>query len=240
MVLIYVFTIGVIAVLYFLPGFIARNKRHVYAIERLNLFLGWTGLGWIVALIWAVMSPKKAVATPTKRKCPLCETEKDMAQETDTLYGHVVCSKCYHDFANRRQLAFIIDFALWDIGTVLVVFAGGLIFAMGGVPDSQLEGGARILRWMFWPTFFLKDGFRGHSPGKAMMGLQVVHVTSDEPAGFWTSFKRNLPLAIPFMTLIVAVQLYKGHRWGDGWSESRVIWKKYRDQVPFAISRVGS
>lgn len=69
------------------------------------------------------------------------------------------------------------------------------------------------------------------------MGLQVVHETSDEPTGFWVSFKRNLLLAIPIMELVVAVQLYKGHRWGDGWSESRVIWEKYREKVPFAISR---
>jgi hypothetical protein len=39
--------------LYFLPAIIARNKREATAILLFNLFLGWTGIGWIIALIWA-------------------------------------------------------------------------------------------------------------------------------------------------------------------------------------------
>jgi len=43
-------------VMYFLPSIIAlvRNKRDIAAIALLNLFLGWSVIGWIVALIWAV------------------------------------------------------------------------------------------------------------------------------------------------------------------------------------------
>jgi hypothetical protein len=42
--------------LYFLPSIIAlaRSKRDVVAIVLLNFFLGWTAIGWIVALIWAL------------------------------------------------------------------------------------------------------------------------------------------------------------------------------------------
>jgi hypothetical protein len=32
----------------------ARNKRDTAAILLLNLFLGWTMIGWVVALVWAV------------------------------------------------------------------------------------------------------------------------------------------------------------------------------------------
>jgi hypothetical protein len=39
--------------LYFLPSLIAHNKRHSGAIILLNLFAGWTIIGWLVALIWA-------------------------------------------------------------------------------------------------------------------------------------------------------------------------------------------
>jgi hypothetical protein len=44
-----------IAVIYFLPTFIALGSGHrnVAAIFILNIFLGWTGLGWIGALIWS-------------------------------------------------------------------------------------------------------------------------------------------------------------------------------------------
>lgn len=41
--------------LYFLPALVASNRRHhqTAAITVLNLFLGWTLLGWVAALIWA-------------------------------------------------------------------------------------------------------------------------------------------------------------------------------------------
>jgi len=40
-------------VLYFLPSIIGRNKRNAGAIFLLNFFLGWTVVGWIVAMVWA-------------------------------------------------------------------------------------------------------------------------------------------------------------------------------------------
>jgi uncharacterized membrane protein len=39
---------------YFLPSIIGRRKRRASAITRLNLFLGWTVIGWIVAMHWAL------------------------------------------------------------------------------------------------------------------------------------------------------------------------------------------
>jgi len=43
-------------VMYFLPSIIAfaRSKRDTAAIVLLNFFLGWTVIGWVVALVWAV------------------------------------------------------------------------------------------------------------------------------------------------------------------------------------------
>jgi Superinfection immunity protein len=42
-------------VFYFLPSIVAfaRSKRDMLSIFLLNLFLGWTLIGWIVALVWA-------------------------------------------------------------------------------------------------------------------------------------------------------------------------------------------
>ena len=42
-------------VMYFLPSIIAlaRSKRDLLSIFLLNFFLGWTMIGWIVALVWA-------------------------------------------------------------------------------------------------------------------------------------------------------------------------------------------
>jgi len=40
--------------LYFLPTFVGQSKRNAGAIFVLNLLLGWTLVGWVVALIWAM------------------------------------------------------------------------------------------------------------------------------------------------------------------------------------------
>ena len=51
-------------VLYFLPTIIAfaRNKRDTTSILLLNLFLGWTAIGWVIALVWAVKNDVPAIA----------------------------------------------------------------------------------------------------------------------------------------------------------------------------------
>lgn len=50
-------------VMYFLPSILAfaRNKRDTTAIVLLNFFLGWTMIGWVVALVWAVKTDVPAV-----------------------------------------------------------------------------------------------------------------------------------------------------------------------------------
>jgi hypothetical protein len=42
---------------YFVPTILAFRRRHpqIMAIVALNLFLGWTFLGWLGALIWALV-----------------------------------------------------------------------------------------------------------------------------------------------------------------------------------------
>jgi len=44
-------------VIYFLPTVIAvlRHHRNALAVFLVNFFFGWTGIGWIIALIWSVM-----------------------------------------------------------------------------------------------------------------------------------------------------------------------------------------
>jgi hypothetical protein len=43
------------AAIYFIPTIVAfdRRKANRYAILMLNIFLGWTFIGWIVSLVWA-------------------------------------------------------------------------------------------------------------------------------------------------------------------------------------------
>ena len=39
--------------LYFVPSFMGMQKRNATAIFVLNLFLGWTLIGWVIAMVWA-------------------------------------------------------------------------------------------------------------------------------------------------------------------------------------------
>jgi hypothetical protein len=63
--------------LYFLPTIIGRHKRDVMGIFVVNLLLGWTVIGWIIALIWACSSesyvPVRYVPVPAgARFCCSC------------------------------------------------------------------------------------------------------------------------------------------------------------------------
>jgi len=86
---------GVVAVsvfllpLYILPTILAWRKKQRTPILLLNLFLGWTGLGWVGALVWAL------VATPANPGqvgqgifCPNC------GKPTPALARF--CSSCAH------------------------------------------------------------------------------------------------------------------------------------------------
>jgi hypothetical protein len=49
--------------IYFLPSLVGHKRQNANAIFILNLFLGWTLLGWIVALVWAVTNEQKTEAS---------------------------------------------------------------------------------------------------------------------------------------------------------------------------------
>ena len=54
--------------LYFLPSIVGHRKQSFTGIFLLNFFLGWTMIGWIVALVWACTADERpmvlAVAGP--------------------------------------------------------------------------------------------------------------------------------------------------------------------------------
>lgn len=55
-------------VMYFLPSILGHNKRDAAGIFLVNFFLGWTIIGWVVALFWACTAetrmPVMVVAGP--------------------------------------------------------------------------------------------------------------------------------------------------------------------------------
>lgn len=57
----YGFLYGIPVVFYFIPTLAAASEKHhnLRAIFALNILLGWTVLGWIAALIWALTKPHR-------------------------------------------------------------------------------------------------------------------------------------------------------------------------------------
>ena len=53
--------------LYFIPTVIAlaRKRHNSLAIFVLNFFLGWSLIGWVIALVWAVSSAPPPGSTGT-------------------------------------------------------------------------------------------------------------------------------------------------------------------------------
>jgi uncharacterized RDD family membrane protein YckC len=174
--------------------------------------------------------------------CSLCHNPLKSPHKAKLLNGFPVCNSCRNGFANRRQFAYIIDTVLWNL-LLVPVFPGIEYLIYGSTSFNSpnpfmmvsLKGEALelLLSLAFTFLFFMKDGFSGMSPGKRLMGVQVVDADTHEPIGFGRSFKRNLVLLVPFSVLIVAVSMMKGTRWGDGWARTKVIWRKYRHRPVF-------
>jgi uncharacterized RDD family membrane protein YckC len=162
--------------------------------------------------------------------CPLCGDTKKMGPRARVLYEYWICRKCSNALVNRRQLAWILDIvALWIVLFIVAFMVG----AAGGAARADVSPVIAVLPWLLYAAWLLKDGFNGHSPGKSMMGLQVVDVDTGQGASFGASFQRNLPMLIPFAPLVAALQMSRGPRLGDGWANTRVVWKKHAGRGPF-------
>lgn len=102
--------------IYFIPYIVAKQnkKQNAGAIGALNFFLGWTLVGWVVALVWAMSkdavmpAPQIQVSVPTalppppplpvaQKKCPDC-AELVLAEAKK-------CRFCGHEFSSATLLA---------------------------------------------------------------------------------------------------------------------------------------
>ena len=60
-------SVGIIISLYLLPSFVAlvRKSHNVSGVVVVNILAGWTGLGWVAALVMACLpGPKEPAAPP--------------------------------------------------------------------------------------------------------------------------------------------------------------------------------
>jgi hypothetical protein len=61
-----------IIILYFVPALSAKGKPHAQGVLVVNLFLGWTGIGWLIALIWGCSGEQRKCNDRSLRKCWQC------------------------------------------------------------------------------------------------------------------------------------------------------------------------
>ncbi|OYU82132.1 MAG: hypothetical protein CFE23_02140 [Flavobacterium sp. BFFFF1] len=58
-----------VTAIYFIPTIIARDKKNLKYIFIGNLLTGWTGVGWLLALLWAIRSESNPnLIVPKKKK----------------------------------------------------------------------------------------------------------------------------------------------------------------------------
>ncbi len=72
----------VVGVIYALPMFIAayRHDRHETAIDVLDLYGGWTVVGWLIALVWSLtdkvrQADARQSEAPLRKEGPVAESE---------------------------------------------------------------------------------------------------------------------------------------------------------------------
>lgn len=88
------FWLFVIVMVYFIPSMAAGKKKRGTAVFVLNLFLGWTFIGWVVALVWALSPEQSSEPAPAPsvldaRRCPFCA--EDIKPDA------IVCKHCRRD-----------------------------------------------------------------------------------------------------------------------------------------------
>jgi hypothetical protein len=89
------FIVGLL--IYFIPSFIAFSRRHPQRmwILLLNIFAGWTLLGWVGALVWSFVIPETGALDPfplmgDTKVCPRCAERVKRAA--------FVCRFCGYEF----------------------------------------------------------------------------------------------------------------------------------------------
>jgi uncharacterized RDD family membrane protein YckC len=121
-----------------------------------------------------------------------------------------------------RVAAFIVD-AL-TIAILLVLPASGISYAMAWIGGSVK--GIQLVWWValgiIMVAILLRDGFRGRSIGKQLLGLRMI-TPRGERCGYARSVIRNVPLIVPLWNVVELVLVVIGKpRTGDRIARTQV------------------
>ena len=74
--------LSILAFFYFLPSILGHSKHGSNGIFLLNLFFGWTVIGWIVALIWALAASRRSTRIVIDR---IVSTRDDLLSRLESM-----------------------------------------------------------------------------------------------------------------------------------------------------------
>ncbi|HEX7193047.1 MAG TPA: RDD family protein [Thermoanaerobaculia bacterium] len=111
-----------------------------------------------------------------------------------------------------RIAAFLVD-AL-SISIILIVPASLASYILAWIGGGSIKA-IQIVWWaalaILMVGLLVRDGYRGRSPGKRLLGLRLV-TPRGEGCGYPRSIIRNLPLLIPLWNLVEAILVVTGKR----------------------------
>ena len=88
----------ILILVYFLPALVGRGKRNSHAIFWLNLLLGWTVVGWIVAFIWGLTKDAPPAQVIVNQPAVLCQNCGKYSPP-----GTQFCGACGAPFRNPQN-----------------------------------------------------------------------------------------------------------------------------------------
>ena len=124
------------------------------------------------------------------------------------------------EMKKKRFYATAIDFLIacliaWAIDTIISLI-------MEPVPPFLMFPTVCATQFfMYW--FFCKDCCKGMSPGKRIMGLQIINLKTHNIAGPLRCIARNLCFCMSFIELIIFFASPKGQRIGDILTSTKVV-----------------
>lgn len=109
-----------------------------------------------------------------------------------------------------RIAAFLVD-AL-SIAIILILPASAVSY---GMTWSSSPRGIQVVWWValavLMIAMLLRDGFRGRSVGKHLLGLRLI-TPRGEGCGYGRSLVRNFPLVVPGWNLLEVIMVLAGKR----------------------------
>jgi uncharacterized RDD family membrane protein YckC len=152
-----------------------------------------------------------------QNSCTNCNNSLQVVEEIPTSAKTQLTDREITATKSRRIIAGIID--------IVVVIALGLLMLSPRLRLLNMIGLKKFLSF-FIPAFYLllKDSFDGKSIGKLFTGLTVFNTIEKKPAGIGDNILRNWVILIPFVPIILFIQIIiKNKRWGDEMAHTIVI-----------------